>query len=372
MTQVDILLRSLPEEFDIFIGNQHSYDIVINDEEHFHDVHIYNLVDRQGIYGDELDPIILHLSESTVDCFLDISLLENAFLYTYDDRYVNDIDRYPMFVLDHGGGHNYFALNVHPVDVRKTIYAKLYEQAMSITSQVNMALVETVGAEQNNISLSTYGDISNTVSLNTPELSAKLTNQIISNMSNVCELMMNNGGVHWFDGYLYEYDGMLLSDMDAIYPKLSLTTLCGKVYMKFSFELERHNISIGSSVPDFITTSNIKNMVRSVMNLDADASFTYDVFCSCGNIVSSLNESRVNLKVITYLSPDEIMYHLSDKIVRNVYSESSFDASGTGKLGVSMNQDMELHYGFGQYDNQYLYYWDDHTIFDMAAEIVNR
>ena len=125
MVQVDILLKELPRKYDISINNTHVHDVIVGDRRQSHDIYIYNLVDRQGIYGDELDPLIFHLTESTIECLLDVSLLESALLYRYDDRLINSMDDYPVFVLEHGGGYNYFSLKESSIGLRETVYANL-------------------------------------------------------------------------------------------------------------------------------------------------------------------------------------------------------------------------------------------------------
>lgn len=372
MIQVDILLRQLPEEYDIVVGNKHTYDIILNDRYQSHDVYIYNLIDRQSIYGDELDPLIFRLTESTVDCLLDVSLLETALLHGYDNRLINNLDNYPLYVLEHGGGYNYFTLKTNNVSVRNTACVGLQEHIARLTSNVDMALAEVMDAEQNNMSLSTSGEITNIASIKTPELSARLTNQITDDMSTICELLLNASGVHWFDGYLYNYDGMLLSDMDLTYPKMSLVSMCGKVYMKFSFELEKDTMSLGSSIPDFITTINLKDTIRNNLRLNANAALSYQVICSCNPISSQLNSTEVSVKVTAILSPTEINYTLTDWIRQDIRTQVAIDATSQSKLITSVTEDMEAYYGLGRYDNRYLYYWDDYTISDMSAEIVNQ
>lgn len=372
MIQVDILLRQLPEKYDIVVGNKHTYDIILNDRYQSHDVYIYNLTDRQSIYGDELDPLIFRLTESTVDCLLDVSLLETALLHGYDNRLINNLDNYPLYVLEHGGGYNYFTLKTNNVSVRNTACVGLQEHIARLTSNVDMALAEVMDAEQNNMSLSTSGEITNIASIKTPELSARLTNQITDDMSTICELLLNASGVHWFDGYLYNYDGMLLSDMDLTYPKMSLVSMCGKVYMKFSFELEKDTMSLSSSIPDFITTINLKDTIRNNLRLNTNAALSYQVVCSCNPISSQLNNTEVSVKVTAILSPNEINYTLTDWIRQDIRTQVAIDATSQSKLITSVTEDIEAHYGLGRYDNQYLYYWDDYTISDMSAEIVNQ
>ena len=372
MIQVDILLRQLPEEYDIVVCNKHTYDIILNDRYQSHDVYIYNLTDRQGIYGDELDPLIFRLTENTIDCLLDVSLLETALLHGYDNRLINNLDNYPLYVLEHGGGYNYFALKTNNVSVRNTACVGLQEHIARLTSNVDMALVEVMGAEQNNMSLSTSGEITNIASIKTPELSTRLTNQITDDISTVCELLLNASGVHWFDGYLYNYDGMLLSDMDLTYPKMSLVSMCGKVYMKFSFGLEKDTMSLGSSIPDFITTINLKDTIRNNLHLNANAALSYQVICSCNPISSHLNSTEVSVKITAILSPTEINYTPTDWIRQDIRTQVAIDATSQSKLITSVTEDIEAYYGLGRYDNRYLYYWDDYTISNMSAEIVNQ
>lgn len=372
MIQVDILLRQLPEEYDIVVSNKHTYDIILNDRYQSHDVYIYNLTDRQGIYGDELDPLIFRLTESTVDCLLDVSLLETALLHGYDNRLINNLDNYPLYVLEHGGGYNYFALKSNNVGMRNTAYVGLQEHIARLTTNVDMALVELMDAERNNMSLSTSGEITNIASIKTPELSARLTNQITDDMSTICELLLNASGIHWFDGYLYNYDGMLLSDMDLTYPKMSLVSMCGKVYMKFSFELEKDTMSLSSSIPDFITTINFKDTIRNNLHLNASTALSYQIICSCNPISMHLDNTEVSIKVTAMLSPTEINYTLTDWIRQDIRTQVAIDATSQSKLITSVTEDMEAYYGLGRYDNRYLYYWDDYTIGDMSAEIVNR
>lgn len=372
MVQVDILLKELPRKYDISINNTHVHDVIVGDRRQSHDIYIYNLVDRQGIYGDELDPLIFHLTESTIECLLDVSLLESALLYRYDDRLINSMDDYPVFVLEHGGGYNYFSLKESSIGLRETVYANLKEQITKLKSDVDIALVETMDIEPNNMTLSTSGDITNIAVLKAPELSAKLQNQIIADMSKVCEIMLNASGIHWFDGYIYEYDDTLLSAMDLTYPKMSLVSTCGNAYMKFSFDIEGNDIGLSSIIPDFVSTVNLKDAIRNTMQLETDAEFEYKVVCSCNPISASLEESEISLKVITHLSSSRMSAELTDWIAQNVRTATALGVISESNLETSITEEMEAYYGLGRYDSQYLYYWDNYTISNMSAEIINK
>lgn len=372
MTQVDILLRSLPEEYDICVGREHSYDIILRDKGQTHDIYVHNLVDRQVIYGDELDPLIFRLTESTVECLLDVSLLETALLYRYDDRLLSSLDNYPLFVLEHGGGYNYFNLKGTTVGLKKTMYAKLREHITKLISNVDIAVAKVIDTGRNNLTLSTSGDITKVTSIEISELSAKLTNQITTNMVNICELMLNASGAHWFDGYLYEYDDRLLSDMDLSYPKMSLISSGTNVYVKVSFDLEENTMRLGSSVSDIGTSVSFKDTVRNIMQLSADADFTYQFVCSCNPIITSLSESDISIDIISYVSPEAIATEITDWITQDIHTEIALGVNSQSKLNTSITDEMEAYYGLGQYDDRYLYYWDDYTISDMGAEIINR
>ncbi|MDO4562219.1 MAG: hypothetical protein Q4C12_00135 [Clostridia bacterium] len=303
---------------------------------------------------------------------VDVSLLETALTHGYDDKLLRDIDHYPLFVLDHGGGYNYFSLKESTTNIRKTIYASLQEQSMSLVFSAGMALVETMGLEEHNMTLSVSGDITRIMTLTTPNLSAKLKNQIKANMTNLCELIMNATGVHWLDGYLHEYDDRLLSDMYVTYPNMSLVSMCDKVYMKFSFEPEGHNMSLDGSAPDFVTTSIIKDAVRSVMQLDSGTSFEYEVVIGCNPMDTSLNSSEVSLNVIAYMYPEAIETSFSNRTVRDIHTKSALAVTSQSRLNTSVTEEIEMYYGLGHFDRNYLYYWDTYTIEDMSAEITVR
>ena len=222
MTQVDIMLRHLPESYDITVGHKHSYDVLIKNKTQSHDIYIYNLVNKQSIYGDELDPLIFRLTEDEIECLLDVSLIETALLHQYDDRLLTNLDRFPISVLEHGGGYNYFSLKESKLSLRKTMYAALQKQIAYLSTNAGVSLAESVGVTQSRLKLTTGSRITNTVTANTEKLPAQLVTQIRSSISKVCEIILNTCGVHWFDGYLYEYDDMLLSDMYMSLPKMSL------------------------------------------------------------------------------------------------------------------------------------------------------
>lgn len=372
MTQVDILLRQLPESYDITVGHKHSHDVFLKNKIQSHDVYIYNLVNKQSIYGDELDPLIFRLTENTVECLLDISLLEEALLYGYDGKALNSLDRFPISVLEHGGGYNYFSLEESNVTLKKTMYAALQKQITRLTSGAGVSVKGTLTPKQSSLKLTTSGEITNTVTASTEELPARLVTQITSSISKVCELMLNTCGVHWFDGYLCEYDDMLLSDMYLSLPKMSLVSSESKVYMKFSFDIEKNVTKLTDNIENFVTTVNIKDTIRSVMHLKADASFSYRIICSCNPISASLATDNISLKVQAYVTPEEINETLSDEIRQDIHTQSALGITSQDKLKTSITDDMESHYGFGYYDKQYLYYWDEYTLNDMGAEIVNK
>lgn len=163
MTQVDIMLRHLPESYDITVGHKHSCDIFLKNKKQSHDIYIYNLVNKQSIYGDELDPLIFRLTENEIECLLDVSLLETALLYQYDDRLLDNLGRFPISVLEHGGGYNYFSLTQNNLALKKTMYAALRKQIAHLSTNAEASLAESVGVKQSKLKLITSGEITNTV-----------------------------------------------------------------------------------------------------------------------------------------------------------------------------------------------------------------
>lgn len=372
MTQVDILLRHLPESYDITVGHKHSYDIVLQDKRQSYDIYIYNLVNRQGIYGDELSPLIFRLTENAVDCLLDVSLFETALLYGYDSRVLDTLDKFPIFVLEHGGGYNYFALKESNVNLTKKMYAGLKDNISRLITEADTSLSKSISSKQTELKLITSGDLTNTVTTQTLATSAHLSTHITSSIRKICELMLNICGVHWFDGRLCEYDDMLLSDMYISLPKMSLVTTMGKMYMKFSFDIKDNTIKLNDNIEDFITTVNFKDTIRSVMHLKADASFSYEIICSCKPQSTSLANNEISLKIKAYIKPLEMSESFSNYIGQDILTRSALGITSQDKLETTITEGLELHYGFGYYDRQYLYYWDSHTISDMGAEIPNK
>lgn len=372
MTQIDILLNGRPTDYSIKIDNKQSYDVYLDKDYTANDVYIYNLLDMQDIYGDELDPVIFRLTESAVECLLNVNLLETALLHRYDDRLIGSIDEYPMFVLDKGGGYNYFALRQNSFGLKQSVYEKLEEQVMRLASNIDIALSETIGMEHNNLVLSTSGDITNITSLNTPNLSAKLTHQITANMSKVCELMLNVCGVHWYDGYLYEYDDMLLSDMYVACPKISLETLCERVYVKFSFEIEKQLTHLSNSISDFVATINLKNVIRNNLRLIVDTNFSYQVICSCVSDIFYIEEPDISVSIISPIHPKDSVAKIDNWTNQDIRTATALGVVSQTKLNTFMVIDeMETYYGLGHYDTRYLYEWDNHTIHSMSAKTAN-
>lgn len=370
MAQFDILLNKHPQDYTINISDKQSYNVYLDKKSQSYDVYIYNLTSRQSIYGDELDPIIFRLTENDVECLLNIGLLDSALLHRYDDRLVNSLDMYPMSVLDKGGGYNYFALKQDSFELRQSVYAKLEEQIMRLASNVNMALSEIINTECNSITLSTSGDITKITALNTPSLSAKLAHQITSDMSKVCELMLNVCGVHWYDGYLYEYDDMLLSDMYISYPKMSLETLCDKMYMKFSFDIKKQFICLSNGISDFIATVNLKDMIRNNLELTASTNFFYQIICSCSTDIFSIKEPKISIGIVSRINPEDSSAKIDTNTTKDIRTEAILGVVSQTKLNTFMVADeMEAYYGLGYYDNRYLYQWDNHTIHSMSAKV---
>ena len=347
MTQIDILLGGLPKEYDIVVDNSHICDVVCSEKYHSYDVIIHNLVDRQGIYGDELDPLIFRLTESTAECFIDTSLL---------------IDK----------EHNDLRLISSDVDVRKKIYTSLKKQLLKMKSSVDMALIKTADIEQNTLRLLISGEITNESVIKPENLFARFTNQIVNDISKVVELMLNASGVHWFDGYLYEYDDMLLSEMDLTFPKMSLVTSCGNMYMKFSFDIKKCITRLNADISDLTGYINLKDTIRNNLHLTSDPVFNYEIICSCNPLSSVLSETEIKLNIISNITPEGISYILTDWITQDVRTEAAIGVSSVNKLKTSITDEMEAYYGLGRYDNRYLYQWDDYTVYDMGAEIVNR
>lgn len=129
---------------------------------------------------------------------------------------------------------------------------------------------------------------------------------------------------------------------------------------------------LGSNIPDFTATVYLKDMIRGAMQLSIDAPFVYQIICSCDPTTIPLNESDISIKNITYISPKSAKAGFKDWIEQDVHTKTSIGVVSQGKLKTSITDEVKAYYGFRQYDDQYLYYWDDYTVYDMSAEIVNQ
>ena len=347
MTRIDILLGGLPKTYEIVVDKNNHHDIICDKGHHSYDVNIYNLTDRQGIYGDELTPLIFHLTESNIDCFIGVDMLQEE-------------------------SYNNLSLESNRLQISKQTYALLKKQIAKLKTNAEISFVKTADVETNNLTLSSSGEITNISHGRPKQSSARLVSQITDNLSKVVELMLNASGVHWFDGYLYEYDDMLLSEMDLTYPKMSLVTSCGKMYMKFSFDIEKSISYLGCNIADFIAYVNLKETIRNNLNLTADIPFSYQIICSCNPMFASLETPEMSVKVIAYSTPEDIVMEFTDWITQDVRTETALGVTSQSKLNTSITDEMEAYYGLGRYDNRYLYSWDDYTVYDMGAEIINQ
>lgn len=464
MVQVDILLKNLQREYDITIGRNRTFDVSMDEEVQSHDVYIYDLFDRQSIYGDELYPLIFRLTQNNVEYLLDISLFPDPLLYGYDDRLLSMIDNNTLFALEHAVSYNYFPIKSSDVDVRGTVYTDLVPQATRLVYEDDtpMSLAGTIGVKDNRLALSTIGDLINNKLLTprglsarlfdnvtddmqtkidvagggeirddlsldmsvdevfeskrvdlgkqisrlmsavgigtnkrvSPEMSSmtltteagvtsitrisdlwlrsKITDTIAEDFLNVCEVMLNATGIHWLDGYLYEYDDMLLSAMDLTYPKMSLVSEFGKMYIKFTFDIKELTSSLESVIPDFTSIVNLKDDVRDVMKLESGVDFDYSVVIACSPFAMPLKNAPVVFAVSTYLNPKTSQTSISDEIVLDLHRTLGLGVVAENTIDFSVTEEMESYYGLGRYDNRYLYYWDSYTISDMSAEIENR
>jgi hypothetical protein len=100
MKQMEVVLRQRPSDYVIQVGKSKVYDVTVPGSPPSIELKIENLFDKQGIYGDELLPLIFHLTENKVECLLNVSLLAGAFLYSYDDNYLFELENVTLEEMD--------------------------------------------------------------------------------------------------------------------------------------------------------------------------------------------------------------------------------------------------------------------------------
>ncbi len=273
MVRVDILLKNLQREYDITVGRNRTFDVSIDDITQSHDVYIYDLFDRQSIYGDELYPLILHLTQNNVEYLLEINLFPNPFLCGYDDRLLFMMDNDTLYALEHTVSCNYFPIKSSNADLDETIYADLVPQVTKLVcdDDTPISLTGTIDV-QNQLALSTAGDLINRNRLIPMDISARLTDEITGDILNICYIVLNETGIHWLDGYLYEYDDMLLSAMDLTHPKMSLSMFVDEIVETMHVDLGKQISRLTSEVE--IGTGKQVSPETSSMTLKTEADVT--------------------------------------------------------------------------------------------------
>ena len=101
--------------------------------------------------------------------------------------------------------------------------------------------------------------------------------------------------------------------------------------IKFSFDIENNVAKLQNNIENFVTTVNLKDTIRSVMHLTADASFSYQIICSCKPISAALSTEEISLNIQAYIVPSVMNEKLSDEIRQDIHTQSA--------LGI-VSQDM--------------------------------
>lgn len=154
--------------------------------------------------------------------------------------------------------------------------------------------------------------------------------------------------------------------------QISLESICGQVYLKISCNLKDAILPMHSSIPDFFTTITIQENMRSVMRFYADASFVYQLICSCQPLSSSLKGSELLVTMNAQIPPITADTKFTNQIVKDIRRYSALGIAGDCKLSTAMTKELEMQYGLGYYDKRYLYQWDPYKLVDMSQQIVNQ
>ena len=369
MTQVDILLGRCSREYDLRIGNTAIYDVVLDRQIYRDDVFVYELVDRQGVYGDELHPLISYLQESEINVLLESFLLNMAYLCVYDPESLGMLSEDTIFMLERGGGYNQSKLISNNIGINSTLYADPMDNTERLLLSITEYLSQYVDCIQSTISLEDGAIITPISFLRSNKSISHLTDTVTGILQKICVIVLNNCGLHWFTERIYEYDPKTLGEMDIDLPKIALSSSELKAYIAFYFKEEIIETALRCVIPDLIITAILPIVQQDEISLN---------FAVMENIMTQAQlEARntlhllceeISARIMLYLQAESLHTQLSVAEIETVYAQSNVEGTSTFTIDM-MIDDMHMYYGVAKYDSQLLKDIDGFTIYELGDEI---
>ena len=369
MKQIDVLLRQRPFECVVTIAGAQSYDLILPSKTRVIDLTIDGLLDRQGIYGDELDPLIFHLSENEIECLLSLNLLANTFLYTLDNSLLRGLDDNTLETLENASSNNLLTLKQNAVSVFNTLSLGADSATLQLLSQVTATLEKTLSTRANDMRLAASVDLTSEKPLPVNGLNASLLTNIYSDLVNTVYLCFRERGVHWLNGLLSEYDPMTLDEIGRYTPKMSLVSREGNVYLRFTLPLTDSTMSLSGAEQDVT----LHAVMRSGRN---SVALTADPIGVCNNTIVIQPHTLLTVQLVApeqevtsvpHVQPVDAEMELScimDQASGLTVMLSGVDAAS---LQCDITDDIELDHGMEFFDDELLMYWDDWLLEGMEA-----
>lgn len=371
MKQIDVLLRQRPLEYVVPITVSKSYDLVLPEKLHRVDLVIDGLLDRQGIYGDELEPLIFHLTENEIALLLNLNLLADTFLYSFDGKLLGDMDGYTLKTLGDASSNNIFNLKQSVVSIFNELSLGMNSVSIQLLTQAAATLAETLAPQTAELSLSTNAGVTSVPILSPKAYHTALLTNVYENLVNTVFLGFLERGIHWLDNLLSEYDPMTLGEIEQYTPKMSLVSGEGKAYLRFALPLTGSAMSLSSSTQSILETVALRSGRNSLVLSENTASITNDTAVTPRQSIIHLTAPEQEATITPYAQPGSSYIELFINLDQPPTLSSMFYGNNTMPLRDEMTEDMDLDHGMEVFDGNFLSYWDSWLLEEMeeAAKI---
>lgn len=390
MKQMEVVLRQRPQEYVVQVGKSKEYDVTIQGSPPEIKLVIENLLDKQGIYGDELLPLIFHLTGSEAECLLNVSLLAGAFLHSYDDYRLSELDNITLEEMDSLSSYNSFALSQSEATLSASSIVYPSDITIPLETQMAATLRKYLSSDTAVMRLSATAGLTDISVVSPTENHMSLLDSIVDMLVSRVYLVLTKRGIHWFDGLLADYDDLTLGEMEDYSPKMSLVQSNGSVYMRFRLTPGDFGMSFSSQIGDFLSgiTAEPEQSSMSMTSSETEVLQVSDISMGLkvsdydsltlgdmddrlmqsldGYLSFALIESTLGVIMESFTESDSFDSELSDWTAENVSLEASLDVNGPIGVQTEMSDGIELTYGLELYDDDFLSTWDDWTLEAMA------
>lgn len=390
MKPMEVVLRQRPFNYVVQVGKSKVYDVTIPSNPPAIELVIENLTDRQGIYGDELQPLIFRLTESDIEILLNLSLLAGAFLYSYDDYLLSELDSVSLDEMDSLSSYNNISLSQNILSVGSTNTITPSSTNIELATQMAVMLRKYISASSSVMHLNTTLGVTDVSIVSPTENHMALVDSIVQRLVNQIFIVLTERGIHWFDGLLSDYDDWTLGEMENYSPKMSLVQSSGDVYMRFTLSPGDFDMSLTSQISDFISDITAEPEQHNMSLISSEVGVYQEALIRLGLKVAdyddlalgemddewlqeldgylshSLIENTLGIIVESFPETGSFDLSFSNHITQNALLTPYLSANNDVHVQTTMNDGIELIYGLEFYDDDLLMSWDSWTLEDMA------